>query len=71
MGLRFSFALFQKVGFGKVAVGGNDKGFNLTVGEVERIGLAEKGEVGCKTVLDIAPADLSEMSGEELRAKIL
>jgi hypothetical protein len=30
-----------------------------------------RGEVGCKTVLDIAPADLSEMSGEELRAKML
>ena len=30
-----------------------------------------RGEVGCKTVLDIAPADLSEMSAEELRAKML
>ena len=30
-----------------------------------------RGEVGCKTVLDIAPADLSQMSGEELRARML
>jgi diaminopimelate dehydrogenase len=30
-----------------------------------------RGEVGCKSVLDVAPADLSEMSGEELRAKML
>ena len=31
----------------------------------------ERGDVGCKTVLDIAPADLSQMSGEELRARML
>ena len=31
----------------------------------------ERGNIGCKTVLDIAPADLSEMSAEELRAKML
>lgn len=30
-----------------------------------------RGDVGCKTVLDIAPADLSEMSGEELRKQLL
>lgn len=30
-----------------------------------------RGQVGCKTVLDVAPADLSEMSGEQLRAKML
>ena len=30
-----------------------------------------RGEIGCKTVLDIAPADLSEMSGEELRKHLL
>ncbi len=30
-----------------------------------------RGEVGCKTVLDVAPADLSEMSGEELRKHLL
>ena len=30
-----------------------------------------RGVVGCKTVLDIAPADLSEMSGEELRKSVL
>lgn len=30
-----------------------------------------RGDVGCKTVLDIAPADLSEMSGEELRKHLL
>ena len=30
-----------------------------------------RGEVGCKTVLDVCPADLSQMSGEELRAKML
>lgn len=30
-----------------------------------------RGEVGCKTVLDIAPADMSQMSGEELRARML
>ena len=31
----------------------------------------QRGEVGCKTVLDVAPADLSLMSGDELRAKML
>ena len=30
-----------------------------------------RGDTGCKTVLDIAPADLSKMSGEELRAHLL
>ena len=30
-----------------------------------------RGEVGCKTVLDVAPSDLSEMSGEELRKHLL
>jgi diaminopimelate dehydrogenase len=30
-----------------------------------------RGEIGCKTVLDIAPADLSQMSAEELRAHLL
>ena len=30
-----------------------------------------RGEVGCKTVLDVAPCDLSEMSGEELRKHLL
>ncbi len=30
-----------------------------------------RGDKGCKTVLDVAPADLSQMSGEELRAKML
>ena len=30
-----------------------------------------RGDVGCKTVLDVAPADLSEMSGEELRKHLL
>ena len=30
-----------------------------------------RGDKGCKTVLDIAPADLSQMSGDELRAKML
>ena len=33
--------------------------------------MAERGNFGCKTVLDVCPADLSEMSGEELRAKML
>ena len=31
----------------------------------------ERGTVGCKTVLDIAPADLSPLPGEELRAHLL
>ena len=30
-----------------------------------------RGDVGCKTVFDVAPADLSMMSGEELRAHLL
>ena len=30
-----------------------------------------RGEVGCKTVLDLAPADLSPLSGEESRAHLL
>ena len=30
-----------------------------------------RGDIGCKTVFDIAPADMSHMSGEELRAHIL
>ena len=33
--------------------------------------LAAKGEVGCKTVLDIAPAYLSPLSSEELRKTML
>ena len=33
--------------------------------------LAQRGETGCKTVFDIAPADLSPRSGEELRAHLL
>ncbi len=30
-----------------------------------------RGEVGCKTVFDVAPRDLSYMTNEELRAKLL
>ena len=30
-----------------------------------------RGDKGCKTVFDIAPADLSQMSGEDLRKKLL
>ena len=30
-----------------------------------------RGNIGCKTVLDVAPADLSEMNGEELRKHLL
>ena len=30
-----------------------------------------RGDIGCKTVLDVAPCDLSEMSGEELRKHLL
>ncbi len=30
-----------------------------------------RGEIGCKTALDVCPADLSQMSAEELRAKML
>ncbi len=33
--------------------------------------MAQRGETGCKTVFDIAPADLSPLSGEELRAHML
>ena len=33
--------------------------------------LHSEGQVGCKTVLDIAPAYLSPLSGEELRAHLL
>ena len=33
--------------------------------------LYDEGQRGCKTVLDIAPAYLSELSGEELRAHLL
>ncbi len=33
--------------------------------------LAKRGVVGCKTVFDIAPADLSPLSPEELRATML
>ena len=33
--------------------------------------LAGRGEAGCKTVFDIAPADLSQYSAEELRARML
>ena len=33
--------------------------------------LEQKGDFGCKTVFDIAPALLSPLSGEELRAKML
>ena len=31
----------------------------------------KRGDTGCKTVFDIAPADLSPLSGEELRAHML
>ena len=30
-----------------------------------------RGDYGCKTVLDVSPADLSQMSGEELRKHLL
>lgn len=33
--------------------------------------LSKKGEAGCKTVFDIAPAELSLMTGEEIRAHML
>lgn len=33
--------------------------------------MAQEGQSGCKTVFDVAPAYLSPMSGEELRAKLL
>ena len=32
---------------------------------------ASRGEIGCKTVFDVPPADLSPLSGEELRATML
>ena len=33
--------------------------------------MAERGDVGCKTVFDVAPGDLSPLSPEKLRARIL
>lgn len=33
--------------------------------------MAKRGNVGCKTVFDVAPADLSSLSGEELRRTML
>ena len=33
--------------------------------------MAARGDHGCKTVFDVAPADLSPLSGEELRAHML
>ncbi len=33
--------------------------------------MAQRGERGCKTVFDVAPADLSPLSGAELRAHML
>ena len=33
--------------------------------------MAKRGMSGCKTVFDVAPADLSQMSAEELRAHLL
>ena len=33
--------------------------------------LHARGELGCKTVFDIAPADLSMQSPQELRAHLL
>lgn len=33
--------------------------------------MAKRGDKGCKTVFDVAPADLSPLSGEELRAHML
>ena len=33
--------------------------------------LSQKGDYGCKTVFDIAPALLSPLSGEDLRAHML
>jgi diaminopimelate dehydrogenase len=32
---------------------------------------AARGDYGCKTVFDLAPADLSPLSAEELRAHML
>lgn len=33
--------------------------------------MAKRGETGCRTIFDIAPADLSPLSGEELRERLL
>jgi diaminopimelate dehydrogenase len=33
--------------------------------------MKQRGDKGCKTIFDIAPADLSAMSPEELRAHLL
>ena len=33
--------------------------------------MAKRGQTGCKTVFDVAPADLSHLSGEELRKTML
>lgn len=33
--------------------------------------MAKRGQFGCKTIFDVAPADLSEKSGEELRKTML
>ena len=33
--------------------------------------LQKRGQTGCKTIFDIAPADLSPLSGDELRAHML
>ena len=33
--------------------------------------MKDRGQVGCKTVLDVCPADLSELSPEQLRASVL
>lgn len=33
--------------------------------------MAARGDIGCKTIFDITPADLSQMSAEELRATML
>ena len=33
--------------------------------------MASRGETGCRTILDVAPADLSPLSREELRKKML
>ena len=33
--------------------------------------MAQRGDKGCKTVFDVAPADMSQMTAEELRKKML
>ncbi len=33
--------------------------------------MAKRGETGCRTIFDVTPADLSPLSGEELRARLL